>query len=224
MTTEEFYKQRGIKGTKVNNLTPGQQMTQGFEGYKENVYIDSEGYPTIGAGSLIEHTKYDEVPEHLQNLRLPYDQGGAELFQKEYNIKAGEVGRKYGEGWDKVPSDVKDIMIDLGFNLGTEGLYEKFPGFVSDIREGDYASAAGNLKYKDPSLGDVEGNISSWYEQVGGTKYESRVSEGKYSSEALKENRATRHYNTLLEMDDPVEMPATDYLINTWNAPSSIEG
>ena len=46
-----------------NVLMDNMLRTMEFEGgHREKVYLDSEGYPTIGVGHLLERTKY-EVPE-----------------------------------------------------------------------------------------------------------------------------------------------------------------
>ena len=117
-------------------------------------------------------------------------------------------------------------------------MFKKFPGFVSDIREGKYSLAAENLKYKDISKVDEAGNIvskytdkegvvrrniSNWYDQVGGRVIESRVSSGEYPSKSLLENRATHHYHSLKSLPALEKENPTDFLINEWTNPESTE-
>ena len=247
--SEAFRKKEGLSGEYVQerNLTPGQELTLGFEGYRTKPYLDTEGYLTIGAGHKMDTTKYDvegpygqqNLPEYAKDIELMPQTGGFELYRRDYASKAGEIGRKYGEGWSDVPSDIQDIMVDMGFNVGTEGLYDKFPGFVSDIKAGDYSSAAENLKYKDPSRmqgdsilssyideqGKPQSNISDWYTQVGGIKTEEYVESDARHADVLKQNRATSHYNFLKDYQTeqvPMEDP-TNYLMNQWTMPTSIE-
>ena len=73
-----------------NILMDSMLRTMEFEGgHEEGVYLDSEGYPTIGVGHLLERTKYEVpegedpktwVPEKYEDLEWS-EQEGMDTFQ-----------------------------------------------------------------------------------------------------------------------------------------------
>lgn len=171
--------------------------TQSFEGgHKSKAYLDSEGYPTIGTGTLLEHQKYENMPEQYANMDWSKEQGN-KRFQEDYGIKQGEVQNLYGEGWESLPPEVQGLLTDMSYNVGSQGLFNKFPGLIEDIRSGNYEDAANQLKYKDISKGNVEGNTSQWWNQVGGATTEGNIASGAWGGDSRSGNRATYNYDTL---------------------------
>ena len=179
------------------DTNPFMDKTQFFEGgHKSQAYLDSEGYPTIGTGTLLEHQKYDTMPDQYANLNWSEEQGN-QRFQEDYGIKQGEVQNLYGEGWESLPPQVQGMLTDMSYNVGSQGLFNKFPGLIRDIRSGNYQDAANQLKYKDISQGDVEGNTSQWWNQVGGATTEGNIASGAWGQDSRAGNRATYNYDTL---------------------------
>ena len=190
-------------------LTENQQRTAMFEGYKEKPYLDTAGYPTIGHGEKLENIKYSSdqgVPSHLQGQTRNTDQAGQSL-QTHYQSVEQDVSNRFGEHWDGIPDDIKGVILDMGYNVGSQGLFDKFPGFISDIKagikSGSYEGAALNLKYKDPALGDNPGNYSDWWEQIGGKSTESNVNTGEWGKDSRVSNRGTANYDILMNYEDP---------------------
>ena len=196
----------GNEAVNQNTMATGPQSnpyidkTQFFEGgHKNKAYLDSEGYPTIGTGTLLEHQKYETMPDQYANLDWSEEQGN-QRFQEDYGIKQGEVQNLYGEGWESLPPQVQGRLTDMSYNVGSQGLFNKFPGLIKDIRAGNYQDAANQLKYKDISKGDVEGNISQWWDQVGGVTTEGNIASGAWGGDSRSGNRATYNYDTLYNL------------------------
>ena len=198
-------------------MSDSMKRTQGFEGgHKQSAYLDTLGYPTIATGSVLEHTKYDKLPEKYANMNVSEAQGN-EMFHQDYATKASEIEKLYGEGYGNLPQPVRDVMTDMAYNVGSEGLFKKFPGMVKDIRAGNYGNAANQLKYKDISLGDTEGNISNWWNQVGGTTTEGNIASGEWGDNSRIGNRATANYDILSGLGNtpvPQNQPVDDTMQN----------
>lgn len=193
-------------------FTPAQERTMIFEGYKEKPYLDSRGYPTIGLGEKMEDIKYSKeqgVPEHLQGQTRTKEQAGENL-SGHWNKVESDVANRFGDQWNNLPADIQGVILDLGYNMGTEGLFTKFPGFIEDITAGNYENAAQNLKYKNPSLGDNPGNYSDWWNQVGGASTETNVNTGEWGADSRVSNRGTANYDILSNYQDPDEQLVSD--------------
>ena len=192
--------------SKAPVMSDAMRRTQGFEGgHREKAYLDTLRIPTIGTGSVLEHAKYDKLPEKYANMNVSEAQGN-EMFHRDYATKSSEIERLYGEGYGDLPQSARDVMTDMAYNVGSEGLFNKFPGMIADIRAGNYENAANQLKYKDISLGDTEGNISNWWNQVGGTTTEGNISSGAWGSSSRAGNRATSNYDMLSNLgNSPVD-------------------
>jgi GH24 family phage-related lysozyme (muramidase) len=198
-----------------NAMSDYMSKTQQFEGgHKEEAYLDSLGKPTIGTGSLLENTSYSEMPEKYRGMRVSEEEGNRR-FQGDYKTKSSEVEKLYGDKWGNLPEEVKGVMTDMAYNVGSEGLFNKFPGFVKDIQSGNYGKAAKNLKYKDASKGDEEGNVSNWWNQVGGGTTEERIASGEWAENSRAANRATANYDVLSGLgNSPDTQPIDDTMTN----------
>ena len=189
-----------------NVLMDNMLRTMEFEGgHREKVYLDSEGYPTIGVGHLLERTKYEVpegedpkswVPEKFRDITWT-EQQGMDTFLEDYLNMQQDVSRRYGEEqFEALPKDAQGILTDLAFNLGAEGLFggketKGFPGFLKDFREGKYGEAAKELQYKNPDKGNFEESL--WWGQVGGSKNEER-------NQVRADNRATATFDLLMSL------------------------
>ena len=102
---------------------------------------------------------------------------GESTLGKDYNEKLMQTGHYFGTNH---PSEVMHAITEFGYNVGAQGVQDKFPGFSAAIQEGNYELAAENLIWKDPS---ATGTImedgqevfdpkltSKWYDQVGHTR------------------------------------------------------
>ena len=121
------------------------------EGLVHEVYLCSEGHPTIGIGHLI----LESDPEYGQPVGTPVSNARCEeLFQQDLDIAIGEAERVYGDHWDGFPEEVQEVLINMVFNLGAPTL-KKFVGMRAALEAGDWKTAA------------VEGRDSRWARQVG---------------------------------------------------------
>ena len=195
-----------------NALMDNMLRTMTFEGgNREKAYLDSEGYPTIGVGHLLEKKKYeipegeDEtwVPEKFRDITWTEEQG-KETFYDDYLNMQQDVSRRYGEDeFSSLPMKEQGILTDLAFNLGAEGLFggaesKGFPGFLEDFREGRYGEAAKELQYKNPDKDNFE--ESDWWDQIGGDTTEERIAKGEWSEGDRKTNRATATFDLLTSL------------------------
>ena len=171
----------------MGTIPVSSDKTKGFEGYEGGIYTDSEGHATGGYGhKLVPGVDYSGWTQKDWESQ----------FDKDYSSKRKEIKSHFGDSWKGMPPEVQDVVTDLAFNMGTSGLTNKFPSLINDIREGNYASAAENLKYKDPYADELE--KTDWWNQIGGDRYYEQnlanplQNRGNYSYETLKRagNRA----------------------------------
>jgi len=121
------------------------------EGVVYEVYHDHLGYPTFGVGHLI--TESD--PEHGCPVGTPVsEERVAEAFESDLNTAVAECAVLYGRGWHKFPDEVKQILVNMMFNLGRPRL-SKFKKMQAALYRDDWKTAA------------AEGRDSLWYRQVG---------------------------------------------------------
>lgn len=121
------------------------------EGVVYEIYRCPAGYLTFGVGHLI--TESD--PEHGHPEGTPVsEERVAEAFQSDLNTALSECIVLYGRGWHKFPDEVKQILVNMMFNLGRPRL-SKFKKMKSALHREDWEVAA------------AEGRDSLWYRQVG---------------------------------------------------------
>lgn len=121
------------------------------EGVVYEIYRDHLGYPTFGVGHLI--TKSD--PEYGFPVGTSIsEERVAQAFEADLDVSLRECGVLYGHSWSNFPDEVKEILVNMMFNLGRPRL-SKFKKMYSHLEMGDWKNAA------------IEGRDSRWYRQVG---------------------------------------------------------
>ena len=121
------------------------------EGVVYEIYRDHLGYPTFGVGHLI--TKSD--PEYGFPVGTTIsEERVAQAFEADLDVSLRECGVLYGHSWSNFPDEVKEILVNMMFNLGRPRL-SKFKKMNGHLEMGDWKNAA------------VEGRDSRWYRQVG---------------------------------------------------------
>lgn len=121
------------------------------EGYRNKVYNDSLGIPTIGIGFNLLRPDARNI---LNRLGLDYnsvlsgttiltDDQVKEIFVICLKIAYADV-KKYIPNYDGLPRNIKLGLIDLSFNLGYNRL-NKFVKTRELILKGDYKGAANEL-------------------------------------------------------------------------------
>ena len=137
---------------------------------------------------MIETLTKKYAPEEYKNMSWSQEKA-RESFMSDYSEKESRVKAKFGEqAYNKLPDEAKNILTDLAFNMGATKLFDKFPGFITDMQKGEYQDAAQELKYKNPDKGNMQ--MSNWWDQVGGDTTESR-------NEVRSGNRATSTFDIL---------------------------
>ena len=121
------------------------------EGVVYEIYLDHLNYPTFGVGHLIKEGDGEygaPVGTKVSEERV------AEAFDTDLDVSIRECGVLYGHMWSCFPGEVKEILVNMMFNLGRPRL-SKFKKMNNHLEHGDYKTAA------------VEGRDSLWYRQVG---------------------------------------------------------
>lgn len=120
------------------------------EGVVYHIYEDHLGHPTFGVGHLIR----EEDPEYDMPIGTEISRERVwEVFQKDLDISIHECHMLYGEQFMTWPSEVKEILVNMMFNLGRTRL-SKFRKFRAALEKRDWQLAA------------KEGRDSLWYRQV----------------------------------------------------------
>lgn len=145
----------------------GPEFTAQREGFRDKVYKDTVGKPTVGFGFNLEApgTRQEltkagiNVRDLLSGKKTLTKEEALPVFDKLYN-KASEEAKnafdrlKLGKGFDNLREDYKDILSDLSYNMGAGG--------VAQFRKTMELMAADKPK-------ELAANLekSKWYRQVG---------------------------------------------------------
>jgi len=121
------------------------------EGVVYEIYEDHLGYATFGVGHLI-------TPNDLEynwSIGTPIsEERVAEVFESDLDIAILECKMLYGESWDMFCDEVKEVLVNMMFNLGRPRL-SKFKKMNANLKIANHKEAA------------KEGRDSLWYRQVG---------------------------------------------------------
>lgn len=120
------------------------------EGYKCEVYLDSEGLPTCGIGHLI--TKKDPEFKLKVGTRISPERVD-ELFNQDLKICLDDCKIVF-KAWDSMQDELQQIIANMMFNLG-RGRFQGFQKMIVHIEHKNYLLAAAEMIN------------SKWYEQVG---------------------------------------------------------
>jgi|TARA_A100001011_G_scaffold379045_1_gene444557 lysozyme len=120
------------------------------EGVVYEVYHDHLGLPTFGVGHLV----LESDPEYGKDLGFAVSEDRVkECFEKDLDTAISECEVLYEEHWKDFPGEVKEILVNMMFNMGRTRL-SGFKNFKKALEEGNWKKAA------------VEGRDSKWYRQV----------------------------------------------------------
>jgi GH24 family phage-related lysozyme (muramidase) len=122
----------------------------GWEGFEPKAYWDNIQW-SIGYGTRVDAAvtnkygvdRHSTVDEALA-MRMLTDGAAASVG----------VAREFATDFESLPDGVKQIVVDLAYNLGSRGIY-KFKNFRTALNAREYGKAADELQ------------DSSWYGQVG---------------------------------------------------------
>jgi len=131
------------------------------EGFQNKVYKDRRGNRTIGIGFNLERQGAAEVLKSLIGVdysdvlrgKKLNDKQILTLFQHDLN-QAINGAKSFIDNFDTLPKQVKMVLIDMAFNLGSGGLNE-FKRMKAALERYDYRNMAKEMKN------------SAWFAQVG---------------------------------------------------------
>jgi len=121
------------------------------EGMVKKIYLDTEGYPTFGFGTLIT----EDMEEYGKPVGTKVSESRClQAFFEELTKKTvDDPVAVFGSHWDGMPFEAKKIFINMLYNLGRS----RFLGFKKMIA----AAKAHNWP-----LAAAEAKNSKWYRQV----------------------------------------------------------
>jgi len=141
----------GTKG--INNELDRESVFEQLkidEGVVYEVYHDHLGLPTFGVGHLV----LESDPEYGKPLGTTVDEDRVkDCFEKDLDTAISECEILYGDHWEDFPGEVKEILVNMMFNMGRTRL-SGFKNFKKALEEGDWKKAG------------MEGRDSKWYRQV----------------------------------------------------------
>ena len=93
-------------------------------------------------------------PEHGKPLGTPVDEDRVkDCFEKDLDTAISECEVLYEDHWEGFPGEVKEILVNMMFNMGRTRL-SGFKNFKKALEESDWKQAG------------IEGRDSKWYRQV----------------------------------------------------------
>lgn len=125
------------------------------EGFKDEIYLDTEGLATFGIGHLVTEDDMEYgwpvgtpvTPERIDNV-----------FAEDFEVAVTDAKALF-LNLDSQPDQVQRVIVNMAFNLGRNRL-GKFKKMITAVNEGNYAEAANQM---------VD---SRWYNQVGNRSVE----------------------------------------------------
>jgi len=122
------------------------------EGCKTEVYLCSEGIPTVGIGHMLLGVDGLEVGDDVPMEAV------LEWFDSDYKEAVTDCCAVF-LNFGSLPDQVKRVLVNMAFNLGRNRL-SKFKNMVTAVNEGNWIKAANEM---------VD---SRWYNQVGNRSVE----------------------------------------------------
>lgn len=114
------------------------------EGFRDRIYKDSVGKPTVGYGFLVSALSPDELK--LNGGKI--EPMSREVAEKILNLKVAKLQKRVFQclPWLESKSEgVQDTLIEMAYQLGLAGLLG-FRHTLGCIETGDYAQVAKNLR------------------------------------------------------------------------------
>lgn len=112
------------------------------EGFRDKVYEDTLGYPTIGYGFLVSSLTPDELALNGSKLEPMSRAVANEIL----NLKLCKLERDVFEAFDWLrdkPQNIQDVVIEMCYQMGVAKV-KKFVTTLQHIRVGEYKAAYEN--------------------------------------------------------------------------------
>ena len=108
------------------------------EGFELEVYLDSEGNPTVGRGHLV-------LPEDNLKVGDTITEEQAEAFYEKDIDNARQVAENFVPNvWGDLSQQRQNVLTNMSFNLGGPRL-NKFEGLKGALQVGDYNLASDEM-------------------------------------------------------------------------------
>ncbi len=108
------------------------------EGFREKVYLDSLGYPTIGYGQKVSNQTYQDMPEALRSFpRMPEKVAEAWL---EHHVNYDYQWALALPWFTKLSPLRQVVILSMAYQMGRRGLLG-FKQMIKCIEEDDYYQA-----------------------------------------------------------------------------------
>ena len=152
--------------SKLNPAAPAQddsfrkKYLKEMEGFRNDVYLDTNLKPTVGYGHLIDAGS----PADIRNLQVGdriSDERAMELFEMDFEHHLAAA--KKLPGWNSATDNQKTALLDLVYNMGPNFL-NNFPAMRKALEKGDFMEAARQLEFADPD--NRPGVKSQWFNDV----------------------------------------------------------
>lgn len=122
----------------------------------------------------------------LCSVKLPAQAQEQLLGNKLEEFRVGLM--RHFENFSKMPAPAMHALLDMAFNLGLNGLVQKFPKFCAAIRSGDFAAAA--RESRRPQVGEQRNQrVREWLERAAGQAPVASSSAGSTSPGSTSPNR-----------------------------------
>ena len=125
------------------------------EGYKDEIYLCSEGIPTFGIGHAIKEEDIEytwPIGTYIEKERID------NAFETDFNIALSDAETLTDDLYSH-PDNVQRVLVNMAFNLGRTRL-GRFKRMLAAVNNHDYKTAADEM---------VD---SRWYGQVGNRSVE----------------------------------------------------
>ena len=110
------------------------------EGKRLAVYVDTEGYKTVGIGHMIK----DDDPEWLRNLNpgesIKYPQM-YKLFFEDLSNAIQDAAIVFEDVWNDLPETVQEVVVNMLFNLGRNN-FLTFKKTIKAVYDNDWEKMA----------------------------------------------------------------------------------
>lgn len=124
----------------IKSSKSGLDLLKKYEGFRGNVYKDTEGYDTVGYGHKLTQAE-------IKSGKYKNGMTEAEAAILLQNDRKAHISTFYENNpWAKnEPKTVRTAMEDMAFNMGP-GWLEEWPNTKAAIKSGKYDVAAANIK------------------------------------------------------------------------------
>ncbi len=144
-TTSEYgipsYEEYSKTGKSMDEYTmsPSKKGTKDYEGFRDVVYKDTEGYDTIGYGHKLTS---EEIASGLYSRGITKE--AAEMLFDKDKLRETEQFYRSNPWAESMPNEVREVMDDMSFNMGGSWL-DSWGDTKVALQEGNYKVAAKNI-------------------------------------------------------------------------------